>query len=519
MFHLCRFICLLVLLAGCVTTNDLSEHETEAYELNVRLSEIEPSPETNNVAQYRWVQPKNLEVDCKVLIKKELAILAASDSLALYWDGGCKSGYARGLGREFFIGSPNGDPRVNLYYLSDYYGNPGDQLARYVEHDFINGSSKEGDLIAGYYVQNFLSDRDTHTYEISPWLANIGVNSEFVGRLSFGYVEGTTVSVLTELLGFAQIRRSIKNHDGTSLEIIRNLGDSPSYQQVLSTTYFTPKLPTRNLSEIELNLPKMRFFSSLKRTLEPGTVFKRSGDASTYKPSGEAPINGTPVSDKYWRGLENIEWKIAKESEIALNERWVSLLMKSVYLESICGDKKGRIPDNGIKYNEICESIDKDEKVNRFIFNIDKIRKNKEVLAEYFIADYNDSINKFALNAPTPMLLHLVQLSVPVTVTVPEPLRKYLPKQNVPSYIYQALFANEVPTDGEVKWKDEGNAVPSWSAPSVKYDLQSPEGRAKYRNFIRSKLRDAMNSSRGSGNDGGHLEAGSGIFYFTQRIK
>lgn len=509
-----------IALSGCVTSqprSDLSSPQREASDLNAKLGDIVLESPRSTEDQYQWVQPKNLDEDCKVFISNQLAETVASSHAYLYWDGGCKNGYAHGLGREFVSSSLDNEEPVDLYFLTDYQREGGAAPARYIEHNFVNDVTKEGDLISGYYLQNVYSKSRLQTYNIPPWLKELfQFDPEYVGDLYFGFMGGDGKSIFTELTYFSHIVRSIRGDAGARLEIHRNIGDSNSFQQYSATTYFLPKLPMRNLYEIELNAPKMRWFGVSRRTLEPGTIFERAQESTSYKGVGEANKFGDAAPDQYFEQLEGIELRITKISELALYERLIALSIKGVYLANRCHEQALPSFIAKEKYRQICGSLDRDRKVTNYIFSIDEIRRNRDVLSEYFSKDHNNQVLSAALSAPPPLLLNPIQ----VKVSVPNSLAKYLPEKSLAERLGQFLFVDEVAPDrGDVGLTESNGLSTQASSFGLEYDLKSPEGRQKFSDDIRSTLRAIMEGRVVFNEEVREPGPGHGIFQHTRPIQ
>lgn len=71
----------------------------EGYEKNY-LSEYESLKKTFPQVNIKWIQPKNKKEPCKIFVSYLDEDYTKDDSYKLFWDGGCKNGYAHGLGRE-----------------------------------------------------------------------------------------------------------------------------------------------------------------------------------------------------------------------------------------------------------------------------------------------------------------------------------------------------------------------------------------------------------------------------------
>lgn len=70
-----------------------------SYEKNY-LSEYESLKKTFPQVNVKWIQPKNKKEPCKIFVSYLNEDYTKDDSYKLFWDGGCKNGYAHGLGRE-----------------------------------------------------------------------------------------------------------------------------------------------------------------------------------------------------------------------------------------------------------------------------------------------------------------------------------------------------------------------------------------------------------------------------------
>lgn len=102
---LSAIVCTSVVLSGCVTVPVVSEKEAFVAQESQKqgaeeaaakaiefLDEIEVA-----FASAKWIQPSNKSEECRLWFAWE----SIPKSIAVNWDGGCKDGFAFGLGREF----------------------------------------------------------------------------------------------------------------------------------------------------------------------------------------------------------------------------------------------------------------------------------------------------------------------------------------------------------------------------------------------------------------------------------
>lgn len=92
--------------------------------------------EQQNRISYQWIQPRNKEVECKVIYS--VGEETQAHDPVLYWDGECKDGYASGLGREFF------DSEQGLSSWLGEYGKPGEKPVYYYVHDYDSMTTSVG---------------------------------------------------------------------------------------------------------------------------------------------------------------------------------------------------------------------------------------------------------------------------------------------------------------------------------------------------------------------------------------
>ena len=115
-------IVIFTLISGCASTPRIptvDENEAFKYERKY-LSEYEQlKNKYTNQSVYKWVQPANKKSSCKVYvgISKATENRTLDENYKIYWDGGCKNGYANGLGREFERGTV-----LNMEALAIYQG-------------------------------------------------------------------------------------------------------------------------------------------------------------------------------------------------------------------------------------------------------------------------------------------------------------------------------------------------------------------------------------------------------------
>ena len=124
----------IALTAGCATTSQqgptaraVNYEEATAYERGLKslqLSPIElPKPK-------HFVQPVNKREPCKLPTSQEQL---DRNNFRAYWDGGCKDGYAFGLGRDIAIADTQHTEEITIHNgTGDNIGSPG------VSYDFVN---------------------------------------------------------------------------------------------------------------------------------------------------------------------------------------------------------------------------------------------------------------------------------------------------------------------------------------------------------------------------------------------
>ncbi|MBJ7552097.1 hypothetical protein [Marinomonas ostreistagni] len=137
-----------ILLSGCsVIQNkpEISEREAFSYIKEFQRENYELKKSGSH--EVLWIQAKNKKEECKVYTYSHNSQFGKDDENHTYWDGGCKDGYAYGLGREFYRSKNYKEDNIAIYHTKQQKPN------YYIGYDLINGYQYQGDLNKNSYVK------------------------------------------------------------------------------------------------------------------------------------------------------------------------------------------------------------------------------------------------------------------------------------------------------------------------------------------------------------------------------
>ena len=155
---------LFLLISGCSSTPKLpliSEEEAFKYEKEYLAEYEQLKSDFSDQSAVKWVQPLNKNSPCKVYVgisKEEDRTL--DDNYKIYWDGGCKNGYANGLGREFERATV-----LNMEALAIYKGKE-EKPEYFVQTYQLDNKTQEGDISNGYFVETTINE-DNFNFDIN----------------------------------------------------------------------------------------------------------------------------------------------------------------------------------------------------------------------------------------------------------------------------------------------------------------------------------------------------------------
>lgn len=149
-----------LILTGCATSSTRSSY-TAPKPPDISLDEA-LSFERKNLDEYAqlpkvqenvmWIQASNKREPCKLYQSYHDNNYPDTENVKRFWDGGCKNGYAHGIGRELVRGD-----LVNMDALAHYTG--GQNRPKYYINQYNAGNAKsEGDITAGYVVGTIIKD-------------------------------------------------------------------------------------------------------------------------------------------------------------------------------------------------------------------------------------------------------------------------------------------------------------------------------------------------------------------------
>jgi hypothetical protein len=105
----CIPLMLIALISGCATTQRLpviDDHEAFKYERKYLAKNEQLVSNYSPQPVVKWVQPSNKDIPCRTYFgASKNSDLTLYENFKVFWDGGCKNGYANGIGRIFASGT------------------------------------------------------------------------------------------------------------------------------------------------------------------------------------------------------------------------------------------------------------------------------------------------------------------------------------------------------------------------------------------------------------------------------
>lgn len=163
-----RFVILavlgLVLMAGCATTAQqvptsraLNYEEATAFERGLKISELTQISRPKSV---HFVQPANKKENCRLPTTQDQI---DRRNFRAYWDGGCKDGYAFGLGRDIAISDTHHTEEITVHNgTGDNFDSPS------VGYDFVNNKvqyyAPAGKFPAGSWMYEEIQNNETNFF-------------------------------------------------------------------------------------------------------------------------------------------------------------------------------------------------------------------------------------------------------------------------------------------------------------------------------------------------------------------
>jgi|SaaInlV_110m_DNA_1040235.scaffolds.fasta_scaffold09047_1 hypothetical protein len=154
---------ILAFLSGCSSTPTVKSlpviSEVEAFrhvkELLAEYEILKLSKPVNKT-MVKWIQPLNKKEECKVFVEVgNTDDRTLDDAYKIYWDGGCKNGYANGIGREFERGTI-----LNMNAIALYKGKK--ERPEYFRNTYnLDDLEITGDLVNNYVVEKKTTDNAT----------------------------------------------------------------------------------------------------------------------------------------------------------------------------------------------------------------------------------------------------------------------------------------------------------------------------------------------------------------------
>lgn len=296
-------------IAGCTSTPVpkkipfVSENEVFNYEKKY-LAEYAQLKKTVAKSTVEWTQPINKKTPCKVYDG-----LSKDVSYKIYWDGGCKDGYANGLGREFIKGATS--DRDSLAIYKEKQKKP----QYYIDTFHLKNMIIEGDLNNDYYVKTNIKED----------------NFDFNITREYGYWGGEKVEVINS----------------------SPLSDKIIYAKIypnFSHMWF-------NLSNDEFQKVKYNFYTFNKNWKKNGfgfTAFK-NGSINSAEHNNGVLTRLVRLPDIYFIKANKMLSEIKTAGRLALKAQKQALKVKKQYMRRICKKSVSVSFIDNEEYKKICK--------------------------------------------------------------------------------------------------------------------------------------------------------------------
>jgi len=318
-------IIIFVLLSGCASTPRIpaiDENEAFKYERQ-HLVEYE-NLKANYIDQsaVKWIQAANKKTPCKVYVgisKTEDRTL--DENYKIYWDGGCKNGYANGLGREFERGTV-----LNMEALAIYQGAQ-QEPQYYINKYNLDNKIQEGDLKNHYFVETTIND-DNFNFEID---------------YKYGYFGSTKdPALITRSSPFSDTVAYMKHYPNFHYQLIDQSNDEFSDEKYIF------KLLDKNMvtNGYEFVTPKY------------GSV--RAGEVinNTF-------IRHVQLPQSYFNNVNTMYAEIIDAGQKAITAQKQALKVKKQYMSKICKDSVSVDFIDNEEYKKICNEKEYYENVKK----------------------------------------------------------------------------------------------------------------------------------------------------------
>ncbi len=307
--------------SGQATLPKVSESEVSKYEASYMAEYQELKQQYANWnPTMKWVQPKNIEKDCKVYV----GINPDDDKTTkpnyeLFWDGECKEGYAYGLGREIE------NTKLESLHQIGYYerGKAVDYCASF---DPLNNWYREQECsydhtVANHYVMTHINENG--------------------GNLQVSYTFGVTGTPDKPQL----LTKTYPFHD-----IIEHFKVYPNF-------YYT----IQDIRSNEFDNRSFEFFIKNKADTVNGFSFATLKNGQS---NGGEIVNGSltrrvQLPQSYFQKANEILSEVRAASNIALDAQKKALIIKEKYKKKICKDNVSIDFMDNDEYKAICNEDNK----------------------------------------------------------------------------------------------------------------------------------------------------------------
>lgn len=300
-------VMVIVLLSSCTSIPTVDENEAFKYERKYLAEYEQLKNNTYDLLLVKWIQPTNKKISCKVYVGTTSieGDRTLDDNYKIYWDGGCKNGYASGLGREFKRGTI-----LNMDSLAIYQGKQ--QKPQYfIQTYHLDNQTLEGNLNNGYFVRTVINE-DSFNFNINYWSGFFGSDKKPYSLITHSSPFSDNSTYLKKYLNFSYLI-----HD-----MSKNEFEKKDYQ-----------------------------FNMLHNGKVNGFGFSTPKVGATV--SGEK-INGNIVRkvnlpDSYFTKISQVINEVKKAGQKAINAQKHALKVKKQYMNKIC---KKTVSVNFIDNNE-----------------------------------------------------------------------------------------------------------------------------------------------------------------------
>lgn len=323
---------------GCVGQPYITESEVSKYE-KVYLEEYNTIKGIEKKEYTKWIQAINKKENCKVFVGyNPNDDRTKKIDYKIFWDGGCKNGYAYGLGREF-----EKSLLTDMEAIAVYDGTK-TEPEYYYQNYKLNNVIEEGNLNHGYSVATIINDD--------------GINLDIKFRKSY--------------------------HNKESL-ITYGIENSPFSDDILFFKgYPNFGYTIRDFTNNTFDNRKYEFnIIDKKSNKVNGFIFaiSKNGEISSLEVENENLIRRVELPKSYLNNIEKIFNEIRNTTQNIQNEQQKASIIKTQYKNKICKSSvKVDFMDNG-EYKAICEEdkrmVKLKTKIDAKLVQINQLKQTK----------------------------------------------------------------------------------------------------------------------------------------------